>query len=559
MPPRPRESEPANAEQICKRYDKLLAQRANVDTLQQELADYVIPRKAVISERRSPGEELTEKVYDSTPIRANELLAATMQGSLMSPAVRWFSLKLRNEDVNLVADVAAWLEEVESRIYLSLRQSNFNAEAGEVCLDLGAFGIGAVLVEEHPKDIPGFNGLLFKALAPGTYVIAEAAEGRVDTLIRCTRMTTRQVAQQFGEAALTDDLRSGLVNEPDHEHEVLHAVMPRRVTNPKRRDRLHKPWASAYVLRQPKHLLQEGGFEEFPYLVPRWAKTSGEVYGRGPGHTALPSIRTLNRIKERTFAAVDKAIDPPGLTSSDSTFAQLDLTPGAQNTVDGDPARAWVPLESGTKFDVAQLSVQDERKLILEIFYWDQLQLQSERLMTATEVERRLELMRRVLGPTLGRFESEFLAPLLARCFGLMWRAGALPGPPPEIAGQDLDVEYEGPLARSQKAIRLAGAEQTLALLMPISQHQAGLSEVKNVLDNFDFDAWARDLSEVAGLPPSYRRSQEEVEAMREERQEALAQQRQMQQVSQVAEAAGKGAPALRELQALGGAGRPAA
>ena len=89
-----------------------------------------------------------------------------------------------------------------------------------------------------------------------------------------------------------------------------------------------------------------------------------------------------------------------------------------------------------------------ERKLeekIERIFYWDQLQLQGDKLMTATEVERRLELMRRVLGPTLGRFESELLSPLLNRCFGLMYRAGALPPPPEELSGPRSRHRVRGP------------------------------------------------------------------------------------------------------------------
>ena len=83
----------------------------------------------------------------------------------------------------------------------------------------------------------------------------------------------------------------------------------------------------------------------------------------------------------------------------------------------------------------------------------DQLELNEGPQMTATEVQVRYELMQRLLGPTLGRLQSEFLNPIVERAFYSMLRGNALP-PMPEVLqqiGGDLDIEYVGPLARSQK------------------------------------------------------------------------------------------------------------
>lgn len=552
---RPRESTAPDAERICKRAAALLTKRVNVDNLQQELADLIIPRKAVITERQAEGEELTERVWDSTAIRANELLAARIQGALTSPSVRWFSLRTREEEMNELFSVRTWLGDVEARLYLALRQSNFNAEMGEVYLDLGAFGIGAMLIEERPKEVPGFNGFLFVALAPGTYAIAEGADGRVNTLYRFVTMTVAQCAEQFTLDALPQAWRELVTTAPDTEKALIHAIEPRAVTNPRRKDALHRPWASVWVAQQEKTILDESGYEEFPGIVPRWGKTTGEVYGRGPGHTALPDIRTLNRAVEMGLSAASKAIDPPGLTSSDANIGTLDLRPGSQNTVDGDPRLAWMALESGAKFDVGQILTDQLRARIQQTFYWDQLQLTSDRQMTLGEVQRRLEIMQQFLAPMLARFESEGLAPLILRGFGLLWRAGALPPPPPELQGQDLDIEYEGPLARSQKATRLAGFEEYTRLLLPIGQLRP------EVWDNLDVDQVGRDLADVAGLPTDYLVDERKRDAMRAARQQAQAEQVALDKASQIAEGAGKVAPALTALGdmtgQMGGAGQP--
>jgi hypothetical protein len=566
---RPRESEAPDAEQILRRWQTLRSRRANVDEVQQELADYIIPRKAVITEHhggsavgRVEGEELTEHVWDSTAIRANELLAARIQGALTSPSIRWFSLKTRDARMNEQYAVRRWLNDVEDRMYLALRQSNFNAEMGEVYLDLGALGTGAMLIESEETD-EGNRGFWFRALAPGTYCIAEDSRGRVDTLFRIIKMTLRQCAQQFSVDALPQAWREQLDREPDAEREVLHAIQSRRVDNPKRKDVLHFPVASVFLAVSEKVILEEGGYKEFPGVVPRWSKTSGEVYGRGPGHTALPDIRTLNKAVELTLSSAAKALDPPGLVSSDATIAELDLRPGSMNTVEGDPRLAWAPLESGAKFDVSKLLEGDLREAIRNTFYWDQLQLQSQRVMTATEVQSRLEIMQQFLAPTLARLESEALTPLLNRCFSIMHRQGELPPPPEELRrGANLDVEYEGPLARSQKVTRLAGMDEFIRVTAPVAQQQPA------VVDNLDTDRAFRDLAEVAGLPADYLRDEDDVATMRQQRaqQQQLAKQMEVamgasemgRNLAPVMEAA-QGIPPDQMAGAAGGGGDPMA
>jgi hypothetical protein len=65
--------------------------------------------------------------------------------------------------------------------------------------------------------------------------------------------------------------------------DLLHGVYPapgRRV----RGTRDKKPWASCYLYEARSGMLDEGGYDVFPFTVPRWTKASGEVHGRGPGH-----------------------------------------------------------------------------------------------------------------------------------------------------------------------------------------------------------------------------------------------------------------------------------
>ena len=135
------------------------------------------------------------------------------------------------------------------------------------------------------------------------------------------------------------------------------------------------------------------------------------------------------------------------------------------------------------------------RTAIRQAFYSDQLQLQQGPQMTATEVQVRYELMQRFLGPTLGRFQSEFLNPLIERVFGIMLRAEALIPAPEIIQGQTVDVEYVGPLARSQRIEESIAIDRLYAQVFQIAQADP------NILDLVDNDAAIRARAALLGVP----------------------------------------------------------
>lgn len=535
----------ANVQQILRRYESLVDQRRTYEKTWQELADYILPRKSTVTLKRTPGRKQTDRLFSSTAVHANELLAATMQGTLTSPAIRWFRLKVRQEDLNEDQDVAEWLEAVTARIYLAIQQSNFGSEASEVYLDLGAFGTGAMLCEEASPERAEFAGLRFQALQIGSYAVSEDAEGRVNTLFRKFELPAHAIVQKWGEKAGETILKLAS-SKPDTMIEIVHGVYP-RLERPGR-TRKQKPFASCYVAYTYKYLIDEGGYDEFPYMVPRWTKSSGELYGRGPGHTALPDIKTLNKAVELTLRAWAKAIDPPMKVLHQGVIGQVRLTPASLNTVED--MNALAPIEFGAKFDVGQIKEQDLKSEIRDVWFVNQLQLPSGPQMTATEVERRYELMQRLLGPTLGRLEWEFENPLLKRVFGIMLRTNALP-PVPQVlleSDADIDVEYEGPLARSQRSTEVTAIQRAYALL-------AGMAEMApEVLDVMDHDENARVMAVAAGVPAKGIRSVKEIAERRQAKVEAQQQQNQLAQFSQMAESAGKAAPLVKALQPMVGA-----
>ena len=337
---------------------------------------------------------------------------------------------------------------------------------------------------------------------------------------------------------------------PEKEFDFLHCVYPREDKEIKFNDLglatpKNRPFASVYIFKNDPEIVEEGGYYEMPIHVARWETMPGEVYGRGPGHISLPDVRTLNRAKELGLHAINKAINPPMLAEQRSVLSSLDLRPGHVSVVkDINGVREMI---SGARFDVTQFAVEDLRNAIRGIFFLDKLFLPDRTEigeMTAFETARRIEQLQRVLGPTLGRLNSELLDPIVRRGFNIMLRGGAF-GELPDLLrerGGELEVEYVNTLARAQNiedVQAIQNAAQSAALLA-----QLGLAEA---VDNIDADGAMAVVFKILGVPAEAIRDQREVQQLREQR-------AQQQQQAAALEAGVKGADiAAKASQVSGG------
>jgi hypothetical protein len=531
----------ATFDYIRKRLDKLEADRGTWESHWQEILDYVMPRKAEITFLRSRGEKRTEVLFDSTAITANNLLAASLQGTLTSPSLPWFSLKLRDDDANKVRDIQIWLEDTARRMYAVFNESNFNTEVHEMYLDLCSVGTSAIFVEEANE---GFlqGGLHFNTLHIAEYFIQENSTGRVDTLYRKYKMTARQAVQEFGEDNVGTKIKEALKAKPDTQFNFIHAVEPtadyERSVGMKSKTKL--PFHSCHVCFEDKMVVRTGGYNEFPYLVPRWSKATGEIFGRSPSYNALPDIKTLNKAVEIGLKAWAKAIDPPLLVTDDGVIGRVRMTPAGITVVRSDTAIK--PLQIGSNWQITDLKENQLRTAIRQAYYSDQLQLQEGPQMTATEVQVRYELMQRLLGPTLGRFQTEFLNPLIERVFGIMMRADALMPRPEAMSGLNMDIEYVGPLARSQRMEEAIAVERLYQLAMQVVQVDP------TVMDVINHEQAIRMRATLLGVPKTVLRGEDEVAEIREQRAAAQQQAQEQAMAQQQADTALSQGKAMTEM-----------
>ena len=282
-------------------------------------------------------------------------------------------------------------------------------------------------------------------------------------------------------------------------------------------------------------------FKEFPFVVPRYLKASHEIYGRSPAMTALPDVKMLNEMSKTTIKAAQKQVDPPLLVPDDGFLLPVRTVPGGLNFYRSGTRDRIEPLNIGANNPLGLNMEQQRRDSIREVFYVNQLMLQQGPQMTATEVIQRNEEKMRLLGPVLGRLQSELLKPLIDRTFAILLRNNQFAQAPEFLSGQDIEIEYVSPLAKAQKSTELSSITRAIEIL-------GSLANVAPVFDYINFDALVKHVADLVGVPQKVLKLQSQVNAEREQASTTTEQMAQMQQLQQVAKAGGDIAPLAKAL-----------
>ena len=536
--------------EICERNSHLRNQAATWRSVWQSISDYVMPRKSEVEEKKTPEVEgWTDEVYDTTAIRSNFTLAAGQLNYLTPATERWFEFATDNDADD---EGKAWLNKATSLVLEALARSNFYLEVHEMYLDRGAFGTSNIYVEEGEG-----GNLRFCSHSIGSYSVAENHEGIVDTVFREFELTARQAAQKFGEDELPEKIRKAATGEDpkgkDTKFKFVHAVYPREDRERGKIDKENKPIASVYVSVDGQKVVSESGYDEMPYMVSRFLKWGDEVYGYSPSIEALPTIRQTNFIEKQLDALAEKSAFPPVLVP-DSMEGDVDMRAAGITLFDPNNPNA-MPKEWATqgRYDIGRDRCEQKREAIKAAYHVDLFSMFAERekQMTATEV---LELAEEKLvqfSPTFARMIVELFNPLIERVFGLMFRANRFEDPPKSLMVKTPDgeglaipkVEFTSKIALAVKMLESKSFLQFSETLKPIAEYDP------SVLDNINFDKASRGLARNFSLPADWVRSEDDVQEMREAReqqQQALIQAQTAEHTAKAAKTAGDMDPEFR-------------
>ena len=475
-----------------------------------ELAEYILPRRykwLATPNKANRGSPINQRIIDETGSVASRVLASGMMSCITSPSRPWFRMQMQQDELNDIAEVKLWCDDVVKLVQLVMANSNYYTAKAVQYYDLVVFGTAPLLIyEDKDKVITCFNP------CAGEYFVANSPNFSVDTLYRKFTMTIAQVVAEFGEAAVCESTRQAF-KQPggkDREIVVAHSIEPNpNFTGKGGMDAfgILKSFRYREVFweyqQQSSSVLRIKGYHEQPGSFPRWDVVGNDAYGRSPGMDALPSIKQLQLESKRKAQALDKMVNPPMVASANMKNQPASLLPGAVTYVpQGDGADSFRPAyQFMPPIEAITADIQDVRERIKATFFNDLFMMisQLDTVRTATEIDARREEKLIQLGPVLERFQNEGLAPDIDRIFAIMQRNGLIPPPPQQIRGMPIKVVYDSMMTQMQRAAQTGSIERLWATVGNLA------GAVPDVLDLLNYDegrgricGYARRLSEAA-------------------------------------------------------------
>lgn len=503
-------------ERFNRRLQDLRMERESFVPHWRDLSDYILPRQSrFLVTDRNKGDKRNLKIVDNTATLAVRTLSSGMMSGITSPARPWFQLRTPDPGLNEFQPVKMWLDLCRNRMTEVFLRSNLYTTLPITYSDLGVYGTHAFAVLEDDEDV-----IRCHAFPIGSYMIGTSHRGNVDTLYREYQMTVRQLALQFGRAALSKSTQNLLDrNQFDQWIDVVHVVEPNDEFDGRKPLAKFKKFRSVYFEKgcEEDKYLRESGFDEFPIMAPRWSITGEDIYGHSPGMDSLGDIKALQLEQKRKAQAIDKLVNPPMTAPSSLRNQRASLLPGDVTYVDiAQGQQGFAPAyEINPRINELMMDIQENQGRIRRAFFEDLFLMianDTRSNITAREIQERHEEKLLMLGPVLERLNDELLDPLIDRTFNIMVKFGMVPPPPKELEGMDLSVEYISVMAQAMKLTGISGIERMMSFAGNLAQANPG------VLDKIDFDQAIDEYASMVGVPPSLILDDKAVASIRQQR-----------------------------------------
>lgn len=501
---------------IDRAFDEMKSKRLHRESEWQMIADHFLPRKD-FSLRPVPGDLRRRRLTSSVPATSLRNSAAMLVSNLIDPTNPFISPNVENSLVaagrstQLDGRSTDFLYSMGWGIHTRMMRpkSGFLTGAARMAIELWAFGTGIQWIG-HKR---GF-GPVYHTRPLRSCWIAAGPDGIVDTLYYEYTWPLWRVLQRFENARLVDGWRDASETKLKEPITLLHAVEPRQGPTAKGADRSRKPFAERYVCLEKRVLLEEGGYDSFPFAVPRLEPEEGSDYGTGRCWYALPDAIALSTLQQGIENGVDLKVTPP-LMAPKRLFAKpMDRRAGAVNLYDPAQLGFQDARNAVQQLNVAGdvgLGVQYLDRLIQNVesaMLVDWMRLRESGNVTAEEIRERRNLRVSVMNAHVPGIDRDWMGVVAERTAEVMMAEGDLGEVPPGLSGVDVEWDYAGPLARAQMQRQAEGFARVFEQALRAKDLDGGAPYVLNVQEGL------RAVAEAEGLPIGVLRAREEVEAL---------------------------------------------
>lgn len=444
-------------EDIIKRAEMAQRKKDEFESLYRDAYEFALPQRQLYGhwEGQSQGAKKMARVFDSTAINSTQRFANRLQSGIFPPQRKWCRLE-PGQDIpkERHAEALAILDMYNEKMFTVIKQSNFDIACGEFLLDL-AVGTAGMLV------LPGDDVQPINFIPVPMFLISyeEGANGQVDKVYRRMRMKGEAITQQWKDAKLSEVIAQRIATKPTDDVELLEAT----VYDSDRGD-----WSYYVIDKTSKEEIVFRKMKTSPWIISRYSKVAGEVYGRGPLLTALPDIKTLNKTLELVLKNASLAISGVYTAADDGVLnpQTVKLVPGAIIPVarnGGPQGESLKPLARSGDFNVSQIIIQDLRANIKRTLLDESLPPDNMSARSATEVVERMKELAQNLGSAFGRLINETMIPLVSRILSVMDERGLI-DLPLQVNGLEVKVSPVAPLAMAQNMEEINNIVQFMQL-----------------------------------------------------------------------------------------------
>lgn len=525
-------------DEIIKRAEVAQRKKDLFEDLYRDAYEFALPQRQLYGywEGNSVGNKKMARVFDSTAINSTQRFANRLQSGIFPPQRKWCRLE-PGQDIptERKTQAQAVLDVYNEKMFAVIKQSNFDIAIGEFLLDLSV-GTACMLV------LPGDDVSPINFIPVPMFLVAyeEGANGQVDKVYRRMRMKGESIAQQWKDAEFSEAVKQRIDDKPTDDVDLLEAT----VFDAERGD-----WCYHVIDKISKEEIVYRRMKSSPWVISRYMKVAGEIYGRGPLITALPDIKTLNKTLELVLKNASLAVAGVYTAADDGVLnpATVKMVPGAIIPVarnGGPQGESLRPLPRAGDFNVSQIVINDLRQNIKRVLLDESLPPDNMSARSATEVVERMKELAQNLGSAFGRLINETMVPLVGRILQVMDERGLI-DLPLRVNGLEVRVSPVAPLAMAQNMEEVNSVVQFMQLTSSLGNEGALAVKMGDLIDY---------LGEKLGVPASLRTTAAE-RAYLIEQQRALAQQDQammamagdQQAVAMNQEAAVAGTPPMGE------------
>lgn len=486
------------AKQIIKDCDKAYQKKGKWDGLYQEVFEYMMPARDT---DKSPGDDVENRIYSSIGEQSADRFVDRVQNILTPVNVDWIKFEagymIKRQNEGNVTDVNKELDKVAEICNVFKNTSNFDVSATEFYYDLIA-GTACMLVLEGTYE----NPLRFVTVPIKELAIAEGIFGEVGEVYRKFKMKSELIKRQWPDAKYEEK-----TYDNDKEKELVESTYYDYDT---------KLWRYTVILKEGEQILVEHNYKANPFVILRWTKCSGEVYGRGLGLKSIKDVKTLNLIMEYSLRALAFTV-PVFIAQQDASFDPDDfiLKPGAINlvpsTATNNPSISQLPVNVThdiTAYQTERMEMNIKRNMMDSTIPND-----PNRDITATEIAERANELKAILSNSYGRIMNELLYPLIRRIVEVLQHFGFI--------SEDIDVRsFNGfgytivvntQLANQQSQTEVQNTINALQLLFSLDPQ--GQYAMKCV----DMNKAVPFILEKMGVPKDIINSPEEIQALQDQ------------------------------------------